>query len=338
MSITGTRILASGIQMLVQTGMSLGLDRERLLEAAALTEQELADHDAQLPFEKQLALGESIAAARPGVNIGMVALRNVSPAMFGIVGYVVSNCTDLRESLGMFIRFQQLLTDALRWKLVEGTSATLVVDADPRYSRIGFPVEALLGVWLRLGTMLTGAPCAPLRVELQHAPVGDPAELEAVFGTTVRFGAPRNALEMPRSTLDRPLKVGNLALAPSLRKLSEEQLSVVTGHGSFAAELRAAMFEHVPKGVTTKPALAKQLGMSTRTLSRRLHAEGITFRQLLDETRRELALAWLRDPEHSVYDVAFLLGYSEPSTFHRSFRRWTGCSPRVWRTQQAAPT
>lgn len=321
--------------MLLHTGVGLGLTRDDLMAAAQLTEDDLADRDVYVPFRKQIALGSAIVQGRPNVNVGLAALQHVSPASFGMLGYAISNAETLRASLAMFIRFQRIMTDGLRWTLAGDSGTTLLLETDQDYAQLGFPVEAILGIWLRLGRMLTGTMWTPHAVRFRHAPLGAPSEVESYFGTRVQFRAAENALVLDKATLALPLVVGNVALQPSLSRLVQARLAEIEGHASFTDELREVMFEQIPRGETTREALARRLGTSPRTMNRRLREESTTFRDVLDDVRRDLAELWLREPKHSIYDVAFLLGYSDPSTFHRSFRRWTGHSPHVWRKRQA---
>lgn len=317
--------------MLLQTAIGLGLDRARLLSEAGLSEADLADRDAYLPFAKQIALGEALIRARPGVNIGLAALRHVSPADFGVLGYVITNSASLREALEAFVRFQRLITDGVRWRIELGAACTVTVEADPGYERLGYPIEALVGLWLVLGRMLTGHAWAPIEARFRHAPLGDVGEVERSVGAPVRFRAGENALILSLETLALPVTAGRAALAPSLAQLAEATLVQLDGYGTTTARLRALLFDQIPRGVTGKAELARAIGLSERTLNRRLREEGTTFRDVLEEVRRELAMSWLADARHAVYEVAFLLGYREPSTFYRSFRRWTGASPKAWR-------
>ena len=334
MAVKGTRVLVGAVQMLLQTGSALGLQRQELLRAAAVDEEQLSDRDAYVPFGVQLAIGEAIIRQRPKVNIAVVALQNLSPATLGVLGYVISNVATLHDALALFMRFQRLLSDGLRWRLELDEHATVVVDVDPDYQRLGYPVEGLVGLWLKLGRLLTGRDWRPLSVAFRHAPRSNPSSLEGYFGTRIQFRAARNELTMPGCTLQSPLAVGKVALQPSLRQLAQARLHELGERQRFSDRLRELLFEQIPQGVTDKASLARMLGVSARTLNRRLRAEQQTFRDMLDDARRELAQSWLGDPNVAIYEVAFLLGYSEPSTFHRSFRRWTGCSPRVWRAQR----
>jgi AraC-like DNA-binding protein len=103
-----------------------------------------------------------------------------------------------------------------------------------------------------------------------------------------------------------------------------------------AAAVRHMMVEHLGETTVTPEIVARALAVSQRTLSRRLADEGTSFRHILDDVRREFACALLHDRTLSVADVAFFLGYSEPAAFNRSFRRWTGQTPRAFRSSKMA--
>lgn len=340
--VRGTRVLVGAVQTLLLTGTSLGLDRRDLLAAAGLSEDALGDRDAYVPFARQVALGEAILRGRPGVSIGLAMLRHASPAMLGLLGYVLTHSATLHDALRAFVRFQGLITDGVRFAVagddparpsppLPGASIQLRLDADPALSRLAHPIEALAGLWVTIGRRLTGTDWGPLEIRFRHAALSDVREHERFFHVTPVFNAEETAITFSRETMDLPVVAGQPALRPSMVRVCEARLAEVSGQTGLAARVRAALFEQIPRGIASKAAVAKKLALSERTLDRRLRAEGVTYRDVLDGVRRELSLIWLADAQNAVYEVAFLLGYSEPSTFHRSFRRWTGASPLAWR-------
>lgn len=333
--VRGTRVLVGAVNTVLLAATSLGLARGELLDAAGLREDDLVDRDAYVPFARQIALGEAMVRARPDVNLGLGALRQASTGTLGVLGYVVSHSATLRDALDAFVRFQTLITDGVRFALTGTDPIRIGLEADPVFARMGHPIEALAGIWVALGRKLTLVDWKPECVSFQHAPQGDVREHERFFGVAPAFRAKSTAIAISRATMDLPIAAGKPALRPSMIQLCESTLADLRGHGNLTERVRAALLQQVPSGIPSKTRLARSLAMSERTLNRRLEAEGSTYRDVLDDVRRELALAWLTDPHHAVYEVAFLLGYTEPSTFHRSFRRWTGVSPLAWRKTHA---
>jgi AraC-like DNA-binding protein len=323
--------LVGVVLSLLRTGAELGLKREDLMADAGLGEADIADRDLYLPVARQVALGEAIVRRLPGVNVGMEVLQRFSPASFGILGYVITHAASLEDALAGFIRFQRLLTDGIRWRVTAGKAVSITVEAEPALTRLGHPIEAVVGLWVMFGRQLTGTRWLPLDVRFRHAPLADPAEVERFFGTRVRFGAPSNELRFDPKILEAPIVAGSPALFASAVRLAEARLMSIEGHGTSTNALRELMFEQLPRGVTLKADFARRMGMSVRTLDRRLLDEQTGFGDVLDRVRQELALSWLGDRQYAAYEVAYLLGYSDPTTFQRSFRRWTGSSPSEWR-------
>jgi AraC-like DNA-binding protein len=102
------------------------------------------------------------------------------------------------------------------------------------------------------------------------------------------------------------------------------------------ARCRAAVLEDLPSGEASAEDTAKQLHMSPRTLQRKLAEAQTTYVQLVDDTRKDLALRYIEDPRRSITDITFSLGFSQPSAFTRAFRRWTGLAPSEYRAKRGA--
>ena len=185
--------------------------------------------------------------------------------------------------------------------------------------------------FVMLGRRLTGVDWQPLAIELQHAPLGDGRELDALLAEPVRYRAERNALSLSNATLALPIAGARADRHALFVAHADSLMQERVRCGDVSGRVSALLASELPHGLGRQKEVAQRLGMSSRTLSRRLKQEGTTFGELLDETRRELSPCYLRDASLAVYEVAFLLGYSEPSTFFRAFKRWTGETPQSWR-------
>ena len=131
-----------------------------------------------------------------------------------------------------------------------------------------------------------------------------------------------------RAALGLPLRAANPTLHAILSHRAAEVLEELPVGDDLLARTRAAIRVLVPRGEVALTAVAARVGTSGRTLQRQLHARGTTLRALVDDVRREHALVQLADPDATVEDVAFALGFSGKSAFHHAFRRWTGRTPR----------
>ena len=174
----------------------------------------------------------------------------------------------------------------------------------------------------------------PVCVNLQHQPENR-ADLERLLGCHVRAPSPWTGVEFSKQSLRVPRRRRD----PALRAVLEgHAASVATPSSSsddrsIVARVRSAVASRLPRGAPEIGAIARQLAISPRTLQRRLAAEGVSYQQLVDLLRREVAERLLRDASVSIGEVGYLLGFSEPSAFHRAFKRWCSVTPQQYRAR-----
>jgi AraC-like DNA-binding protein len=194
-----------------------------------------------------------------------------------------------------------------------------------------------LAVWVGAGRTATGIDWAPLEVRFAHAEPNNVCEHARFFSAPVRFACGENALVLPTPRLDTPCVRADPALLAVLDRYAADRLARAPQTHTLADRVRTTLAEQL---VGTEPGVARlaaRLRMSVRTLNRTLAAEGTTYRALLDQLRHELAARNLADDRVSIAEIAFLLGFSELSSFYRAFKRWTGCTPVEFRQDRAAP-
>jgi AraC-like DNA-binding protein len=168
-------------------------------------------------------------------------------------------------------------------------------------------------------------------VDLPHPPPPYEKVLRDFVAAPVRFGAPQCAVALAPADLALPARAPDPALAVWLRAQAEATLSKLSPALPASDAVARRLVESLPRGEGTQQAIASALGLGERTLQRRLAGEGTTFAALLERSRRELAEGFLRDQRLTASEVAFLLGYADPSTFFRAFKRWTGRTPQQFR-------
>ena len=195
-------------------------------------------------------------------------------------------------------------------------------------------VDAVFASTLEIGRRGTGQPLHPLRVELKRNPAHREIH-EAHYGCRVKFKAPRNAIVFRTADLDRPFTSYNAELLAMLggqleRELAERKVWQTT----VAARVKWILLRLLGGQSADLGEVAKDLGMSNRTLQRRITSEGTSFRQLVRDARCELARHYLLDPSLELAETAFLLGYEDPNSFFRAFREWEGTTPSEWRAAE----
>ena len=271
---------------------------------------------------------------------GLRAAHCWHPSELGVLGYAWLSSSTLRTGLERAVRYSRLIGERGITE-TEGTRQGLKVRFWAKRGNPALvPVAAVfadiaMALLLDMCRMNGGAALRPVAASLRRrAP--DPAEAyERFFGCTVRFGAEENAFVLSAKDADRPLPSANRQLAAVFDKMLTEELARID-KSDVVSRARAAVLEHLSSGEGTAEDTAKQLHMSPRTLQRKLAEAKTTYLQLVDATRKDLALRYIEDPRRTVTDITFSLGFSQPSAFTRAFRRWTGLSPSDYRAKSAA--
>jgi len=193
-------------------------------------------------------------------------------------------------------------------------------------------VDMVLSWILSVGRQGTDGQIAPLRLELTRSPKS--RELfEKHFGCRVRFKADRNALLFRSSDLERPFVTHNEELLTVIGTHLDSELKARNATVTVADHVKQSLRRLLAGKRPTLQDVAQELGLSARTLQRRLTDGGITFQQLVEETRRELAHHYLKQPSVELNETAFLLGFEDANSFFRAFQLWEGTSPTAWRTR-----
>jgi AraC-like DNA-binding protein len=189
----------------------------------------------------------------------------------------------------------------------------------------------MLSTMLHIGRQFTGTRWKPIEVCFEHQRPAAVTAHKRVFQAPVFFGRARTELVFDARLLSRAVPQADPALAALLQRNAKALLGTTAKPESFADQVRWALHETSGPGALTLSSVARKLALSARTLQRRLHEEGGSFHQLVRETRSTRAQNYLRNRQLAICEIAYLLGFSQPSAFHRAFHRWTGMTPRTFR-------
>lgn len=325
--------------MILKIAGARGADIAAIERETGFDPARAADPDARIDLGVEEALWEAAAAGVGDPLFGLNAAHLLRPGMFDVLDYAVRTAPTLRSSLERLARYNRLVHSAAVFEISDRPDRVRVEHAfaipGSRPSR--HASEFTLASILVIGRQLSGASLRALRVELPHpAPVRDLAPYEQIFGVLPRFDAAVGAIELARVDLERPCVAADPMLSEViLRQANAMMAALPDPTRSFAARVRQHILGVLGETEVSLAATARGLKLSERSLQRRLADEGVTFDALLDELRRELALRYLASPTMAIGEVAYLLGYSEPSAFHRAFKRWTGKTPAEVRVRAA---
>ncbi|MBK9034282.1 MAG: AraC family transcriptional regulator [Myxococcales bacterium] len=301
-------------------------DRAAFWGATDLTPQMVADDDARL------SAAQFCVAWAEGLRLTgdrALALRIAGatpPGAFGIVEYVCRSAPTVGAALRQWVRYLNLLDDAVEVALVvEGDRACLRVE---RESDAPAPASHEL-CWALVARQLRELSTVPFRliaVELSHRAPGDAAAYRAFFDAAVVFGAARTQLVLPAAALDASLASSDPALLAILTRAADELARRPSTDPTLTAQVKRALRDALRSDDASIDHVARKLGLTGRSLQRRLKDEGTAFQAVREEVRRELAARYL-DDGLAIAEISFLLGFSEPSAFFRAFKRWTGQTP-----------
>ena len=310
-----------------------GLPASELLDAAGLRREQLQGPDAHVPFDAHVMLLEDAARALREPCFGFRLGSEIELTEAGLVAYVTLNSPDLGTALRNMCRYLVLLTEGSVGDLRQETGEVklLFSFADPVGTASRQLHEFGITLMVRVCEAITGHRVRPLRVELRH----DTAcpTLAQRLGLPVAVHQPHPALILDRASLTVPVVDADARLLDLLRRYADDLLARRARKDDLVARAERWILQNLHTGDVGVARLARSLGMSDRTLTRRLAEDGLTPAGLVEELRQQLASAYLAEHAFSLGRITYLLGYSDLSAFTRAFRRWTGRTPSKWRAE-----
>lgn len=276
-------------------------------------------------------------------DVGLHSAESYNPGALTIVGYVILSCRTAMEALDRLSRYAPLLNDGLRVDLLEGDGCvTCRFGAVDRVDSYLHRSSRQVMETLAAGTVVTlrrlaTAPFAPLAVTFRHRAPTIVSEHARILGPAIRFDAADDTVVYRREQLETALLSADPALLEVFEGDARRRLQALEleGRGQVSGRVITFLAARLKGVVPPLAEVAAELAMSERSIQRSLTGEETSYRELVDQVRKDLAIEHLAQRGTSVTDVAFLLGFSELSAFTRAFRRWTGSPPTLFRTAGA---
>ncbi|MBF9035987.1 helix-turn-helix domain-containing protein [Rhodobacterales bacterium HKCCE2091] len=288
-----------------------------------------------IPDTAFLDLLERIAAAEPGGRSIAVRLgASMCCDDYGAFGLAFKTATDLLNSFRRVERYGRVVTSIANYRVVESADGgAFMAVRNPGHARPGevMATELAVAAATAISREVCRVPFDPVSVHFSHAAPDDIRDFEAHFRCPVRFGSDRDGLAISAATLQAGNRLGDAAVSEFLDGHLERELAAVPADRALEPVVRAEIERALSDGVPGLGDVARRMGMSVRTLQRRMAEEGIVYRDLAERTRLALAERLLGDTDYALSEVAFLTGYAEQSTFSRAFKRRNGSSPAAWR-------
>lgn len=328
-------ILASWVGALATAVQRDGHDWEALCRSTQIADPRFTAPGARLQHDIMRDVWNRASALTNDPAISVRAARCLKTNAIHALGYAMMAASSRDEIVRLVQRHFHVISTAAALDIDVGARFyTISSVCEPAVNDEGF--EMFLAFLSRLFNRMAEDDVRPVKLTLRRSMSSKAARdrFNSFFGTEVEFDSPQNMIVFNKQQIFEPLCTAN----PEIRVLSEKMTAQYLeeyGSGQFRTIVRSHILTLLRSGRSSEENVAKALNMSCSSLSRRLRQEGVTYRQMLNETQRSLALQHLRDLSMPISEIGFRLGFEDLSSFSRSFRRWTGTSPREWRRRHS---
>jgi AraC-like DNA-binding protein len=318
---------------------SAGLPVEPILKRVGVTPELVAEPERGLSVRSQITLLDEAAIALKDDCIGFTLARDLDPREIGLLYYVMSSSQTLGDALKRVARYSKITNEALVVGYREGNQLIIELSYSgvPRHSD-RHQIEFCMFGLLRICRMLTGLNLVPQHFKIAHHRSGGISEMARFVGTKVEFGADADEFALHADARKFPVIHADNYLNHFLLKYCEAALADRRRDTSYLrTSVENAISSLLPHGRALVGEVARTLGMSQRTLARKLSDEGLNFTEILQQLRRDVAVRYLADSKLHVSNIAWLLGFHEVSAFTRACKSWTGKTPSEMRTAALKP-
>lgn len=302
------------------------------LGEAGLDEAFFIRPDNEMPLSGFVALWE-LLAGKVSPDIGLSIGARATSGSLGAYGHAVRSAANMEASLRCMSRFIVVHSHATRLE-VDFSGSYVVIDyqiTDPTIIQRRQDSELSIAMIATNLREITGSDVCPIRVDFEHPAPSETSSHRGIFKCPVHFNQPSNRLHYSRELLARPVLTADARLYNALESFLEEQRKERASASDLLGHINLVIAGSLSNGEVSLEQIAKSLGMSARTLQRRLSERKLEFSALVEEVRRSLAVEYVSHSRYNLTEVALMLGYSEASSFSRAFRRWTQITPQQYR-------
>ncbi|SIR32831.1 transcriptional regulator, AraC family [Pontibacter lucknowensis] len=330
---------ANSVNLVLHVLTLQGQDAAALCEVAGIDSEQLQDVHGRVTIAQMVALWQAAVRATSNPDLALHVGEALNPTSAGIIAYVMMNAPTLHESLRKLCMYQDIVCEGIRTSLqLRGQEAHVLLEVispalrEPRYA-----IDCEMVIYKNAFEALIGQELPHSKVMFAYPLPDSIREHRRLFGktTTLEFDAAYSGFVFEADWLQKPVVSANPELNLLFEQYANEYLQRLREPRSLTERVQRELARQLKGEEPNVTSVARSLALSVRSLQAKLSEEGTTYQRVLDSVRQELAKQHLRSGHHTVADVAYLLGFSEPSAFSRSFKKWTGLPPQLYRQSLA---
>lgn len=320
------------------------IDAQQAFQACGINPETLRNQESRLATDKFAALLDYCNAKLNGHAFAIEVAKHIHPGMFHALGYAMMSSDTLHEALARIVRYKRVVSNTCTLEVKEDEQQLHFLMHIHSYDDSGRPVvndglvEIFLATIMEFCRELISQDVTPFLVNLKRPqPDYDVSYLTEYFRSAVHFDSSVNELVLDKRIANAALLTSNPLISTTHEKILDDLLARIN-KDDLIYRIKNKIYDDLSMGAPSQLEIAEHLGMSLRNLQRRLSERDISYKEILETTKRKLALDYIRQPHLSFSEIGYLVGFSSVGNFNRAFKRWTGQSPGAYRRQQIACT
>lgn len=332
------KIPVSAAGKVINYAETLGVSREEICRAANIDCAQLLYPDAQIPFAQLIKLYEYAALLSRDPDFGLHLGEQSNPKMYELLGYVTMNSQTFGDFLDCLLRYQQIWTNAVKFSMETTADSNIHLSYLYRVSGISTEErrqesENMLSVIMKMGRMITTVNWMSSETHFEHQQPNCVAEHKRIFGDFVSFNKPETKLVFDSYIMSLPIIEADPKLFTMLRNHAQSLLPEINPEAEISARVSQVFSKSLAGGPPSIEVVSKQIGVSSRSLQRKLKEEGTSYHKLVEQVQRALSERYLKSSEITICEISYLLGFSQQSAFQRAFKRWNGMTPKEFQRE-----
>jgi AraC-like DNA-binding protein len=308
-----------------------GASRDRFLSEAGIDPRWLEEGTMRLSMPDYVRAMNAALRVSGDPAFGLHMGEQARSAMFDVLGSLTEHAETLRHGVVAMERYARLMAEDNAPVLHEAgdTAAIRFPSLSGDWPAVRLTAEFAMAALLSSLELFVGQGARPSEVRFAYAEPPYVAEYARIFGGLARFGCEVTEMQFPRAWLDKTQPYGSRELYAMLKEQADRSLDRLERKASLRDRVAQVLAQHGAQLVTMDE-VARELGMSARSLRRRMQSEGVSFSDLVTQSRMQLAKRMLERPGASIQEIAHAMGFASAAAFHRAFKRWTGLTPKAY--------